>query len=94
VHARVEAGAPADSRRVEDLLPDHAGRTTSRARDGAPRLVARLDPATRARPGTRLMLRADADRICVFDEATGTALAGASRDTSRALGARAGDRSA
>jgi multiple sugar transport system ATP-binding protein len=42
-----------------------------------PRLVARLDPATRIQPKSRLTLRADTDQLYVFDAATGVALAGA-----------------
>jgi multiple sugar transport system ATP-binding protein len=47
-----------------------------------PRLVARLDPATRARPSSRIALHADPDQIYVFDAATGAALAGANGDGS------------
>lgn len=54
-HARIEGG-PADSGRIDELATDAS---PSRARDGTPRLVARLDPTTGARPGTRLTLRAD-----------------------------------
>jgi multiple sugar transport system ATP-binding protein len=45
-----------------------------------PRLVARLDPATRAQPSSRITLNADPDQIYVFDAATGAALAGANAD--------------
>ena len=71
-HARVDGG-PGDSKPLDDL----AGASPSRARDGAPRVVARLDPATGARPGTRLTLRADPARVYLFDAASGSALAGA-----------------
>jgi multiple sugar transport system ATP-binding protein len=80
-HVRVEGG-PADSDRLESLIPDDADAAPSRARDGAPRLVARLDPATGARPGTRMALRTDTGNIYVFDAATGRALAGASHQVS------------
>jgi multiple sugar transport system ATP-binding protein len=48
--------------------------------DLMPRLVARLDPATRARAKSRITLHAEADNIYVFDAATGMALAGANGD--------------
>jgi hypothetical protein len=57
----------------------------SRAHNGAARLVARLDPATRTRPGSRVTLGVDADRIYLFDAPTGDALAGARRDEGAAI---------
>ena len=75
-HARID-GHQADSKRLDDLATDAAGAAPSRARDGTPRVVARLDPATGARSGARLTLRADPARVYVFDAASGGALAGA-----------------
>jgi len=76
VHARVQGGL-ADSEHLEALVDGDGGAVRSRARDGAPRLVARLDPATGARSGGRLTLRADPDQIYLFDAASGRSLAGA-----------------
>jgi multiple sugar transport system ATP-binding protein len=75
VHARVQGGM-ADSEHIEHLV-DGVDETRSRARDGEPRLVARLDPATGTRPGGRVTLRANPDQIYVFDAASGRSLAGA-----------------
>jgi multiple sugar transport system ATP-binding protein len=71
-HTRIQ-GALADSVHIDA----EAGAARSRALDGAPRLVARLAPETRARPGDRVSLRVDPDRIYLFDAANGRALAGA-----------------
>ena len=72
-HARIEGGLAA----VDEMVGDDAGAAPSRALDGQPRLVARLDPATRAQPGTRITLHADPGDIYVFDADTGAALVGA-----------------
>jgi energy-coupling factor transporter ATP-binding protein EcfA2 len=51
------------------------------AADGAaPRIVARLDPETGARPGLRMSLGADAAQVYLFDADSGRALAGALTD--------------
>ena len=68
--------------RPEDLEPVGAGlgglhARPSRAEDGGPRIVARLDPATGARPGIRMSLGAESARVYLFDAASGGALAGA-----------------
>ena len=76
VHARVQGGL-ADSDHLEALVDGDGGAVRSRARDGAARLVARLDPATGARAGGRLTLRAATDQIYLFDAASGRSLAGA-----------------
>jgi multiple sugar transport system ATP-binding protein len=76
VHARVQGGL-ADSDHLEAMVDGDGGAVRSRARDGAARLVARLDPATGARAGDRLTLRADPDQIYLFDAASGRSLAGA-----------------
>jgi multiple sugar transport system ATP-binding protein len=81
-HTRIQGGL-ADSKHLEDLVSDDVGAARSRARDGAPRLVARLAPATGARPGSRITLRVDPDHIYIFDAASGLAMAGASGDNSR-----------
>lgn len=78
VHARVE-GALVDSEHVEDLVSDDDA-APSRARDGAPRLVARLDPSTGARAGARITLCTDAANIYVFDASSGSALTGAAHE--------------
>jgi multiple sugar transport system ATP-binding protein len=75
-HARIEGG-PADSKRFDDLAADGAA-SPSRARDGARRLVARLDPSTGSRPDTRITLHADTARVYLFDATSGSTLAGAS----------------
>jgi len=82
VHARIEGGL-ADSEHLEHLVDGDGGAIRSRASDGAPRLVARLDPATGARPGGRVALHADPDRIYVFEAASGRSLAGAAGTDSR-----------
>src|SRR3954470_15315294 len=69
-HARIQGGL-ADSELLESLESDDAGAARSRARDGELRLVARLAPAMGARPGGRITLRVDSERIYVFDAATG-----------------------
>jgi len=76
VHARVQGGL-ADSDHVERLVDGDGGAVRSRARDGAARLVARLEPATGAQAGGRVTLGADPGHIYVFDAASGRALAGA-----------------
>ena len=81
VHARVQGGL-ADSEHLEALVDGDGGAVRSRARDGAARLVARLDPATGARSGGRLTLRAATDQIYLFDAASGRSLAGARGITS------------
>jgi multiple sugar transport system ATP-binding protein len=79
-HARIEGGL-ADSARLDELVPEDAETGPSRSREGELRIVARLDPATGARPGTRLTLRAAADRVYLFDAHSGQALAGAHAET-------------
>ena len=74
-HARIEGGVR-DQARLDELVPEDAESGPSRSREGELRIVARLDPATGARPGTRLTLRADADRVYLFDAGSGRALAG------------------
>jgi len=71
-HARIEGGSVEDER-IEALVGDAEGAAPSRARDGAPRLVARLDPVTRTRAGARLTLGVDPDRVYLFDAASGDA---------------------
>ena len=88
VHARIEGGLGAD-RHLDALVAVSEGIAPSRAEDGVTRLVARLDPATRARPGSRGRLGVDGDRIYLFDAATGEALAGARRDEEAAIDAPA-----
>jgi multiple sugar transport system ATP-binding protein len=75
VHARVEGGI-ADSTLLEHLVPEEVEARPSRSPEGELRIVARLEPATGARPGTRLTLRADPDRVYLFDATTGEALTG------------------
>jgi multiple sugar transport system ATP-binding protein len=75
-HARIEGGL-ADSTRLDELVSENAESGPSRSREGELRIVARLDPAIGARPGTRLMLRADPERIYLFDAGSGEALTGA-----------------
>jgi multiple sugar transport system ATP-binding protein len=82
-HARIEGGI-GDDPHLDALVADSEGAAPSRAHDGAARLVARLDPATRTRPGSRVTLGVDADRIYLFDAASGDALAGAHRGPARA----------
>jgi multiple sugar transport system ATP-binding protein len=76
VHARVQGGL-GDPEHLEALVDGNEGAVPSRASDGAPRLVARLDPMTGARPGGRITLRVDPDQIYAFDAASGRSLAGA-----------------
>jgi multiple sugar transport system ATP-binding protein len=83
-HARIEGGLGADQH-LDALVSVSDGIAPSRAEDGATRLVARLDPATRARAGSHLTLGVDADRIHLFDAAGGDALAGARRDEAAAI---------
>jgi multiple sugar transport system ATP-binding protein len=78
-HAHVRGGL-ADSKHIEDLVSGEADAARSRARDGAPRLVARLSPETGARAGSRITLGVDPDHIYVFDAASGRSLAGAGGD--------------
>jgi hypothetical protein len=59
------------------IATEAASTAPSRARDGARRIVARLDPATGARPGARMTLGVESARVYLFDAATGSALAGA-----------------
>jgi multiple sugar transport system ATP-binding protein len=77
-HTRTQGGL-ADSVHIDALVSGGAGAARSRALDGAPRLVARLAPETRARPGSRVSLRVNPDRIYVFEAASGRSLAGAVR---------------
>jgi len=84
----VEGGSVEDER-IEALVGDAEGAAPSRARDGAPRLVARLDPVTRTRAGARLTLGVDPDRVYLFDAASGDALAGARLDDAAAAPAPA-----
>jgi multiple sugar transport system ATP-binding protein len=77
-HTRTQGGL-ADSVHVDTLVSGEAGAARSRALDGAPRLVARLAPKTRARPGNRVSLRVNPDRIYIFEAASGRSLAGAGR---------------
>jgi multiple sugar transport system ATP-binding protein len=74
-HARIE-GEVGDQARLEELVPEDAESGPSRSREGELRIVARLDPATGARSGTRLTLHADADRVYLFDAGSGRALTG------------------
>jgi multiple sugar transport system ATP-binding protein len=87
-HARIDADVR-DDPHLDALVADSEGAAPSRARDGVARLVARLDPATRIRPGSRVTLGVDADRIYLFDVASGAALAGARRDADAAIDAAA-----
>ena len=87
-HARIEGGSVEDER-IEALVGDAEGAAPSRGRDGAPRLVARLDPVTRTRAGARLTLGVDPDRVNLFDAARGDALAGARLDDAAAAPAPA-----
>ena len=72
-HAHVEGGLM-DTARLDDLRPDDAGTPPSRTRAGELRIVARLDPATGARAGTRLTLSVAPDRVYLFDASSGQAL--------------------
>jgi multiple sugar transport system ATP-binding protein len=83
-HARIDGGF-GDHAHLEALVADSEHAAHSRRPDGAARLVARLDPATRTRPGSRVTLGVDADRIYLFDAPTGDALAGARRDEGAAI---------
>jgi multiple sugar transport system ATP-binding protein len=83
-HARIEGGA-GDDPHLDALVGDAEGAAPSRARDGVARVVARLDPATHVRAGSRVTLGVDADRIYVFDAETGAALVGARRDDEAAI---------
>jgi multiple sugar transport system ATP-binding protein len=83
-HARIEGGVGVDPH-LDALVADSDGAAPSRARDGVARLVARLDPATRTRPGSRVTLAVDADRIYLFDAGSGEALAGAHRAEDAAI---------
>ena len=87
-HARIDGGT-GDEARIETLVGDVEGAAPSRARDGAARIVARLDPVTRTHAGTRLTLGVDPERVYLFDAATGDALAGARLDEEAAAGAPA-----
>jgi hypothetical protein len=75
-------GGLADSEHLEDLVSDDAS-ARSRAHDGAPRLVARLAPATGARAGSRITLGVESDSIYAFDASSGRLLAGVGADASR-----------
>jgi multiple sugar transport system ATP-binding protein len=83
-HARIDGGI-GDDPHLDALVADSEGAAPSRAHDGAARLVARLDPATRTRPGSRVTLGVDAERIYLFDAASGAALAGARRHEDAAV---------
>jgi multiple sugar transport system ATP-binding protein len=85
-HARIDGGAGEDGH-IEALVGDVEGAAPSRARDGALRLVARLDPVTRTHAGTRLTLGVDPDRVYLFDAASGDALAGARLEQDGAIAA-------
>jgi multiple sugar transport system ATP-binding protein len=76
-HTRTQGGGLADSVHIDALVSGEANAARSRALDGAPRLVARLAPETRARPGGRISLGVNPDRIYVFEAASGRSLAGA-----------------
>jgi multiple sugar transport system ATP-binding protein len=73
-HARLQGLA--DSEHLERLVSDDLSAARSRARDGQPRLVARLAPDTGARAGDRITLRVNSDHIYIFDAASGRSLAG------------------
>jgi multiple sugar transport system ATP-binding protein len=75
-HARID-GELAGTERLDAVATEAAGTAPSRARDGARRIVARLDRATGARPGVRMTLGVESARVYLFDAATGSALAGA-----------------
>jgi hypothetical protein len=77
-HTRIEGGL-ADSVHLNALVAGDEGAVRSRALDGAPRLVARLDPGTGARPGSRISLCVDPARVYVFDPVSGRSLVGAGR---------------
>jgi ABC-type sugar transport system ATPase subunit len=76
VHARVQGGL-GDPEHLEARVDRNEGAVRSRASEGAPRLVARLDPMTGARPGGRITLHVDPDQIYAFEPASGRSLAGA-----------------
>jgi multiple sugar transport system ATP-binding protein len=88
VYAHVRTDGPDRSASLAELAGEAAGPARSRARDGTSRIVARLDPASGARAGSRMTLGVDSARVYLFDAATGTALAG-SAATAPALGAPA-----
>ena len=68
----------ADIEAVESTGSDlYAHARPSRAEDGAPRIVARLDPTTGARAGIRMTLGAESARVYLFDATSGDALPGA-----------------
>jgi multiple sugar transport system ATP-binding protein len=75
-HVRID-GELAGPDCVDAVATEAAGTAPSRARDGARRIVARLDRTTGARPGARMTLGAESARIYLFDAASGSALAGA-----------------
>jgi multiple sugar transport system ATP-binding protein len=85
-HVRVD-GRQDDTGHLDRLLADDGDAPRSRARDGASRIVARLDAASGAEPGRRMTLGIDPEHLYVFDAATGDALAGANRDAAEAEGA-------
>lgn len=85
-HVRVD-GVQDDSGHLDQLLADDGDAPRSRARDGASRIVARLDAATGAKPGRRMTLGIDPEHLYVFDAATGDAIVGANRDAAEAVSA-------
>jgi multiple sugar transport system ATP-binding protein len=83
VYAHARTDGPGHSASLDELAGEAAGAARSRARDGASRIVARLDPASGARAGSRMMLGVESARVYLFDAATGTTLAGSAAASPR-----------